>query len=253
MTENFAGKVALVTGAASGLGLATAKAFAEAGAAVAMLDLDEESIARAASVAQSSGPRCLPIACDVSDESAVRDAIARTVHELGRLDMAFNNAGIMVDRADTAEASGEDFDRVVAVNLRGVWSCMKYELQQMVRQGSGAIVNCSSIGGVAGGPGLGAYHAAKHGVMGLTKTAGLEYAAKGIRVNAVLPGVFDTSMNDSLEEEQPEMLEKIKAEVPIGRLGKPEEVAAAVLFLCGPGASMIIGHGLAVDGGFLAR
>lgn len=250
MTEDFQGKVAFVTGAASGLGFATAGAFAEAGANVALIDLDKDDVEDAAG---RIGGATLAIACDVSDEASVEKAVARTISEFGRLDFAFNNAGVMVDRAETANASTDDFDRTIAVNLRGVWLCMKYQLQEMTRQGAGAIVNCSSMGGEVGGPGLGAYHASKHGVLGLTKTAGLEYAAKNIRVNAVLPGVFDTSMNDSLEEEQPEMLEQIKDEVPIGRLGKPEEVASAVLFLCGSGASMIIGHGLAVDGGFLAR
>ncbi len=250
VSYDFSGKTAFVTGGASGLGFATAKAFAEAGARVALIDLDADDTTEAA---RKIGGGALPIACDVSDEGSVKRAVARTVEEFGRLDLAFNNAGMMVDRAETAKASTDDFDRVVAVNLRGVWLCMKYQLQEMTRQGEGAIVNCSSMGGEVGGPGLGAYHASKHGVLGLTKTAGLEYAAKNIRVNAVLPGVFDTSMNDSLEEEQPEMLEQIKDEVPIGRLGRPEEVASAVLFLCGPGASMIIGHGLAVDGGFLAR
>jgi len=250
MAENFEGRVAFVTGAASGLGFATAKAFAEAGAAVALIDLDEDAVERAAAGLPG---RTLAIACDVSDEAAVKRAVDRTMDKLGQLDFAFNNAGVMVDRADTANASTDEFDKTIAVNLRGVWLCMKYQLQYMAERGEGAIVNCSSMGGEVGGPGLGAYHAAKHGVMGLTKTAGLEYAAKGIRVNAVLPGVFDTAMNDGLEEEQPEMLEKIKDEVPIGRLGKPEEIASTVLFLCGPGASMIIGHGLAVDGGFLAR
>ncbi|WP_031554994.1 glucose 1-dehydrogenase [Parvularcula oceani] len=250
MTEDFQGKVAFVTGAASGLGFATAGAFAEAGANVALIDLDKDDVEDAAG---RIGGATLAIACDVSDEASVEKAVARTISEFGRLDFAFNNAGVMVDRAETANASTDDFDRTIAVNLRGVWLCMKYQLQEMTRQGAGAIVNCSSMGGEVGGPGLSAYHASKHGVLGLTKTAGLEYAAKNIRVNAVLPGVFDTSMNDSLEEEQPEMLEQIKDEVPIGRLGKPEEVASAVLFLCGSGASMIIGHGLAVDGGFLAR
>jgi len=253
MNEDFKGKVAFVTGAAAGIGLATSRAFGEAGASVVLVDLDADDTQAAAAEVAKTGARTLAIACDVADEAAVKAAVAQAVAEFGRLDVAFNNAGIMVDRAETAEASGEEFDRVIAINLRGMWSCMKYELQQMLAQGEGAIVNCSSMGGEAGGPGLGAYHASKHGILGMTKSAALEYATKGIRVNAVLPGQIDTPMNDRLKEAEPEMLEKITEEVPIKRLGKPEEIAAAVLFLAGPGASYVIGHGLAVDGGFLAR
>ena len=175
MTANqngsFAGKVALVTGAGSGMGLATAKAFAEAGASVVLADIQEEAVRAAAEQLIADGRKALALRCDVSDDGQVASMIEQTVSSFGRLDAAFNNAGVMQRRLDTADISSDEWDRVMAINLRGVWSCMKYELPQMLRNGGGAIVNCSSIGGVIGVPGLAAYHAAKHGVIGLMKTA----------------------------------------------------------------------------------
>jgi len=173
MNHSFAGKVALVTGAGSGIGLATAKAFGEAGASVVLADRGEDAVRAAAEGLSASGGKALAVRCDVTDDTQVASMIDRTVFAFGRLDAAFNNAGVMQRRVDTAEISGDEWDRVMAINLRGVWSCMKYELPQMLRNGGGAIVNCSSIGGVIGVPGLAAYHAAKHGVIGLTKTAAL--------------------------------------------------------------------------------
>jgi len=181
MNHSFAGKVALVTGAGSGIGLATAKAFGEAGASVVLADRREDAVRAAAEGLSASGGKALAVRCDVTDDTQVASMIDRTVFAFGRLDAAFNNAGVMQRRVDTAEISGDEWDRVMAINLRGVWSCMKYELAQMLRNGGGAIVNCSSIGGVIGVPGLAAYHAAKHGVIGLTKTAALEYATRKIR------------------------------------------------------------------------
>jgi NAD(P)-dependent dehydrogenase (short-subunit alcohol dehydrogenase family) len=159
----------------------------------------------------------------------------------------------MQRRVDTAEIESAEWDRVIAVNLRGVWSCIKHELRQMLRNGGGVMVNCSSLGGVVGNPGLAAYHAAKHGVLGLTKTAALEYAARGIRINAVCPGSIDTPMAHSLTGGDPEVLRDLVKLEPIGRLGKPEEIAAAVLWLCSPGASYVIGHPLLVDGGYTVQ
>lgn len=253
MTEWFEGKVALVTGAGSGIGLATARAFAEAGAAVVLADMDEEPVNVAADKLTAAGRDAIAVRCDVTDDAEVASMVARTASRFGRLDAAFNNAGIMQRRVDTAEIEGDEWDRVIAVNLRGVWSCMKHELRQMLRNGGGAIVNCSSLGGVVGNPGLAAYHAAKHGVLGLTKTAALEYAARGIRINAVCPGSIDTPMAQSLTGGDPAVLKDLVKLEPIGRLGKPEEIAAAVLWLCSPGASYVIGHPLLVDGGYTAQ
>jgi NAD(P)-dependent dehydrogenase (short-subunit alcohol dehydrogenase family) len=247
---SFNDKVALITGAASGMGLATAKAFAEAGAAVALADVREDAVRTVADEFVAAGHRAIGISCNVAEEAEVAAMVAQTVAAFGRLDAAFNNAGIQAPVAETADYSGEEFDRVNAVNLRGVWACMKHELRQMRAQGSGAIVNCSSIGGLIGLPGRAAYHAGKHGVIGLTRSAALEYAARGIRINAVCPGTIDTPMVSEMLATQPEAMKEILRDQPIGRLGRPEEIASAVLWLCSPGASFVIGHALAVDGGF---
>jgi len=253
MNHSFAGKVALVTGAGSGIGLATAKAFGEAGASVGLADRREDAVRAAAEGLSASGGKALAVRCDVTDDTQVASMIDRTVSAFGRLDAAFNNAGVMQRRVDTAEISGEEWDRVMAINLRGVWSCMKHELPQMLRNGGGAIVNCSSIGGVIGVPGLAAYHAAKHGVIGLTKTAALEYATRKIRINAVCPGTINTPMAESLTGGDPKILAEFLKDEPIGRIAEPEEVAAGVLWLCSPGASYVVGHALFVDGGYTAH
>ena len=253
MNHSFAGKVALVTGAGSGIGLATAKAFGEAGASVVLADRREDAVRAAAEGLSASGGKALAVRCDVTDDTQVASMIDRTVSAFGRLDAAFNNAGVMQRRVDTAEISGDEWDRVMAINLRGVWSCMKYELPQMLRNGGGAIVNCSSIGGVIGVPGLAAYHAAKHGVIGLTKTAAIEYATRKIRINAVCPGTINTPMAESLTGGDPKILAEFLKDEPIGRIAEPEEVAAAVLWLCSPGASYVVGHALLVDGGYTAH
>jgi len=253
MNHSFAGKVALVTGAGSGIGLATAKAFGDAGASVVLADRREDAVRAAAEGLSASGGKALAVRCDVTDDTQVASMIDRTVSAFGRLDVAFNNAGVIQRRVDTAEISGEEWDRVMAINLRGVWSCVKYELPQMLRNGGGAIVNCSSIGGVIGVPGLAAYHAAKHGVIGLTKTAALEYATRKIRINAVCPGTINTPMAESLTGGDPKILAEFLKDEPIGRIAEPEEVAAAVLWLCSPGASYVVGHALLVDGGYTAH
>ena len=248
---SYENQVALVTGAAAGLGLATAKAFAQAGASVVLADRDEAAVRSAAADLTAQGSDVLAIVCDVSDDAQVEAMVEQTVTTFGRLDAAYNNAGIQNILATTADATREDFDRVIAVNLGGVWSSMKFELQQMRKQGSGAIVNCSSIGGLVGGAGRATYHAAKYGVIGLTTSAALEYAAQGIRVNAVCPGLFDTPMSDRMKAAgQTDALNAMLKTVPIGRVGRPEEIAAAVLWLCSSGASMVVGHALVVDGGY---
>ncbi len=253
MDRSFEGKVAVVTGAASGMGLVTARSFAEAGAAVALADIDEKAARTAVDDLIAAGHRAIAVRCNVADEAEVAAMVDQTVEIFGRLDAAFNNAGIQSPAVETADASGAEFDRVIAVNLRGVWNCMKYELKQMRQQGSGAIVNCSSIGGLIGLPGRAVYHAAKHGVLGLTKSAALEYASRGIRINAVCPGTVDTPMVSAMLAKEADAMKEIMRDQPIGRLGRPEEIASAVLWLCSPGAGFVIGHALAVDGGFTAH
>lgn len=249
--ENWKNKVALVTGAASGIGLATAKAFAEAGASVALADWNEQAVQAAAGKLAAEGHNTIAIVCDVSDDQQVESMIQKTVTTFGRLDAAFNNAGVQNELAGAADQTRDDFDRVIGINLRGVWSCLKFELQQMREQGNGAIVNCSSIGGILGGAQRGTYHAAKHGVIGLTKSAAQEYAPLGIRVNSVCPGLIQTAMADQLiAGGQKEALDAMLQAVPVGRLGRAEEIASAVLFLCSDAASLIVGHTLVVDGGY---
>lgn len=253
MNTSFQSRVALVTGAGSGIGLETARAFAEAGAAVALADVQEDAVRRAAEELTKAGHTALGIRCDVADEAGVAAMIQQVVSAFGRLDMAFNNAGLHVPVANTANALATDFDLAIAVNLRGVWNCMKHELRQMREQKSGVIVNCSSNSGLAGLPNLGAYTASKHGVIGLTKSAALEYAPMGIRVNAVCPGPVETPMVQKALAAAPEHMETVIKEIPVGRLGRAEEIASAVLWLCSPLAGFVIGHSLVVDGGFTAK
>ena len=251
-TYDFKGQVALVTGASSGMGLATARAFAEQGASVALADINEDALRAATGDLTAAGHQVLAVVCDVADEAQVAALVERTVASFGRLDMAFNNAGIMIPPSDAADEPADNFDRVNAINLRGVWACMKHELRQMREQGSGAIVNCSSLGGLVGLPGRASYHATKHGVLGLTKSAALEYAPRGVRINAVCPGTIDTPMvADMLARGELEMAEVVRAQ-PIGRLGTADEIAAAVLWLCSPAASFVVGVALPVDGGYTA-
>ncbi|MGJ5203130.1 glucose 1-dehydrogenase [Bradyrhizobium sp. HKCCYLR20261] len=246
---DFTGKVALVTGASSGMGLATARAFAEAGAAVVLADVREDPVAAAARDLVGCGHNALAVRCDVSDDADVAALVDRTVATFGRLDAAFNNAGVMARVAPITDSPREDWDRVIGINLRGVWSCMQHELRQMQRQGSGAIVNNASVGALTGNPGIASYIASKHGVVGLTRTAALEVVKHGIRVNAVNPGLIDTKIARDVVAGDETAYDDIARQVPIGRAGWPEEIASAVLWLCSPGASYVVGHALTVDGG----
>jgi NAD(P)-dependent dehydrogenase (short-subunit alcohol dehydrogenase family) len=246
---DFSGTVALVTGAAAGMGLASAQAFAEAGAAVVLADVKEDAVKAAAEELVATGHKALAVRCDVSDDAQVAAMVDRAVAEFGRLDAAFNNAGVMARIAPTADSTREDWDRVIGVNLRGVWSCMKHELRQMERQGSGAIVNNASVGALTGNPGIASYIASKHGVVGLTRTAALEYVKRGIRVNAVNPGLIDTQIARDVVSGDEQAYTELAKHVPIGRAGRPEEIASAMLWLCSPGASYVVGHALTVDGG----
>jgi len=252
---SFENKVALVTGAASGLGLATARAFAESGASVVLADWDEKEVQAAAQGLADQGHKTLAVCCDVSDDAQVEAMVNQAVATFGRLDAAYNNAGVQGVLADTADSPRDDYDRVMGVNLRGVWSCMKYELRKMREQGSGAIVNCSSLGGLVGGNQRGTYHAAKHGVIGFTKSAALEYATRGIRVNAVCPGMIRTPMFDKMiaEGQGEELNAMLKTLVPMERMGRPEEIADAVLWLCSSAASYVTGQSISVDGGYVMR
>ena len=253
MSREFEGKVAFVTGAAGGIGFATARAFAEAGAAVIITDVNENAAKAAADALTNAGHKALGLRCDVSDEAQVATAIAETISAFGRLDAAYNNAGLHAPSVETADALAEDFDRVIAVNLRGVWACMKHELRQMRKQGNGTIVNCSSQSGLAGIAGLGAYTASKHGVIGLTKAAALEYARRGIRINAICPGTANTPMVAKAMKDHPAEMQAVIDDIPLGRMGTPEEIASAVLWLCSPGAGFMIGQIVAPDGGYTAR
>jgi NAD(P)-dependent dehydrogenase (short-subunit alcohol dehydrogenase family) len=251
-TYDFTGRVAFVTGAGSGLGLATARAFAEAGAAVALTDVNDDHLRTAECELRDAGHRVLAVRCDVADEDQVAHAVRATVQTFGSLDLAYNNAGVQAPVTDAADETAEAFDRVNAVNLRGVWASMKHELAQMRAQGSGAIVNCSSLGGLVGLPGRAAYHASKHGVIGLTRSAALEYAPRGIRINAICPGTIETPMVTQMIESGNLDHDWAAAAQPIGRLGSAAEIATAVLWLCSPGASFVVGVALPVDGGYTA-
>lgn len=252
-TYDFTGQVAFVTGAGMGMGLAAARAFAASGAAVVLTDIDGELAEAEAQRIVAEGGKAIGLACDVTDEAQIAAAVDRTMAEFGSLDMAFNNAGIQVPPSDAADEPIEQFERVTAINQRGVWASMKHELRIMRAQGSGAIVNNSSLGGLVGLPGRAAYHGTKHAVLGMTKSAGVEYAPRGVRINAVCPGTIDTPMVRDMLEGQADAMTEIMRDQSIGRLGHADEVAAAVLWLCSPGASFIVGVGLPVDGGYTAH
>ena len=242
-------KVALVTGGTSGIGKATALAFGKAGAKVVFSGRREKEGEDTANLIRLSGAECLFVRSDVSSEAEVKALIQKTVEYYGRLDCAFNNAGIDPPTKPLHEQSVADFDKLMAINVRGLFLCMKYEIQQMLTQGVGVIVNNSSMGGLIAFPGMSPYIASKHAVMGLTRSAALDYAKQGIRINAVNPGLIATDMINRLADGNPEQMASI---VPMGRLGQAEEIAATVVFLCSDAASYITGQPIVIDGGYIA-
>ncbi len=244
-------KVVLVTGARTGIGLATARIFAEAGATVALAGRHEPN--EEARQLTSEGYKAVSYKCDVVNEEEVAAMIDDIIRKYGRLDAAYNNAGIQSPVTDTADLVGDEYDKIMNINLKGIFNCMKHELRYMRQQGFGAIVNCSSMGGLVGIAGRSAYHASKHGVLGLTKSSALEYASRGVRINAVCPGIIMTPMVEGMLEHEKDAMDELIKEVPIARLGGPEEIASVVFWLCSPAASYVIGQAIAVDGGYTVK
>jgi NAD(P)-dependent dehydrogenase (short-subunit alcohol dehydrogenase family) len=247
--RSYAGKIAFITGGASGIGRATALAFAREGANLVVADVAEQGNQETARMIEELGGRALAVRCDVTRAEDVKAALDKAVETFGRLDFAFNNAGSEQPITATADLTEEEWDRIITINLRGVFLCMKYEIPLLLKQGGGAIVNTSSGAGVKGFKGQAAYAAAKHGVVGLTKSAALDYAPSKIRVNAVCPGIIETPMMQRFTGGTPEEQQRVIAQEPVGRMGMPEEIAAAVVWLCSDAAAFVIGHAMVVDGG----
>jgi NAD(P)-dependent dehydrogenase (short-subunit alcohol dehydrogenase family) len=250
MEKIFSDKVAIVTGASFGIGQATAIAFAKRGAKVAIVDWveDQETLRQIRAIQGEA----IFIKCDVSQASQVEAMVQQVINTYGRIDFAFNNAGIEGAVAPIHECTEDNWNKTIGVNLTGVWLCMKYEIAQMLKQGKGVIVNCASVAGLIGFPGLPAYVASKHAVVGLTKTAALENAKAGLRVNAVCPGVIRTPMIDRVTGKAKEVEKQYESMEPVGRMGDPSEVAEAVVWLCSDAASFVTGHAMPVDGGWIA-
>lgn len=247
MNWDYTGKVVFITGAGSGIGLETGRAFVQAGAAVAFAQHHSPG---GSTVAGLPAERVFELVCDVADEDSIEAAVSATVERFGRIDIAYNNAGIHVPVADTADASTADYDRLMSINARGVWLSMKHELRHMRERGEGVIVNCSSQSGISAAPGLGAYVASKHAVIGMSRAAALEYANRGIRINVVAPGSTDTPMVARALADHPQAMQATIDKIPLGRLATAAEIASAVLWLASPGAGSMIGQVVCPDGGY---
>lgn len=252
MSMSFSGQVALVTGAANGIGRATAQAFASEGLKVVVSDVDVAGGEQTVELIRQAGGEALFVRCDVSRDAEVQALMTRVIEAYGRLDYAFNNAGIEIEKGRLNEGSEAEFDAIMGVNVKGVWLCMKYQLPLLMAQGGGAIVNTASVAGLGAAPKMSIYSASKHAVIGLTKSAAIEFAKKKVRVNAVCPAVIDTDMFRRAYEADPKKGEFAAAMHPVGRIGKVEEVAAAVLYLCSDDAAFTTGQALAIDGGVTA-
>lgn len=252
MSQPLTNKTALITGAASGIGRASALAFARSGAKVAVVDIQTDAGQQTVEQIRQSGGEADFIQCDVAEPDSVQAAVEQVVTTFGQLDCALNSAGVLGEMTTTDACSEENFDRVMRINLRGVWLCMKYEIQQMLKQGGGAIVNMASNAGMQGTATLPAYAASKAGVVSLTQTAALEFASKGIRINCINPGLIDTAMVANQLKSNPEKVAEFSQLHPIGRIGSAEEIAEAVVWLCSDAASFVVGHPMNVDGGYLA-
>ncbi|WP_166359136.1 SDR family oxidoreductase [Pseudomonas akapageensis] len=252
MSMTFSGQVAMVTGAAAGIGRATALAFAAEGLKVVVADLDTAGGEGTVELIRAAGGDAVFVPCNVTREADVQQLMEQTISTYGRLDYAFNNAGIEIEKGKLAEGSEAEFDAIMGVNVKGVWLCMKHQLPLMLAQGGGAIVNTASVAGLGAAPKMSIYSASKHAVIGLTKSAAVEYAKKKIRVNAVCPAVIDTDMFRRAHEADPRKADFVATMHPVGRIGKVEEIASAVLYLCCDGAAFTTGHALAVDGGATA-
>ncbi|TVR38284.1 MAG: SDR family oxidoreductase [Cryomorphaceae bacterium] len=251
MDKIFKDKVAIVTGSTFGIGKAAAIAFAERGAKVVLSDWMED-VETGAKIKELGGESIF-VQCDVSDEEAVKNLVAQTIKHFGRLDFAFNNAGIEGMPGPAADCTTDNWDKTININLKGVWFCMKYQIPEMLKTGGGSIVNNASIAGLVGFSGMPAYVASKHGVVGLSKNVALDYAKEGIRVNTVCPGVIRTPMIDRFTGNDKEVEKQFAEKKPMGRIGDPEEVAETVMFLCSDAASFITGQALAVDGGWTVQ
>jgi NAD(P)-dependent dehydrogenase (short-subunit alcohol dehydrogenase family) len=253
MSQKLVGKIALVTGGGGGIGRATSLAYAREGAKVAVVDINGTAAREVAEAIKADQGDAIAIETDVSSSDQVAAMVEQVVAHFGRLDIAFNNAGVDIEHEPLAKTSEEIFDTLMSINVKGVWLCMKFEIQQMLKQGGGAIVNTSSIGGLIGAPRQPIYGATKHAVLGMTKAAAVEYGRKGIRINAVCPGIIRTEMTERAIAREPRRQAYIEQAHPIGRMGEAEDIARAVVFLSSDDAAFIIGHSLAVDGGFTAR